>query len=68
MKLLDLIELSEILVDPIELTELCPVERPKVDLNDSTLPSYLAAGRCKPVLLVWLAFASKVNLVDCILC
>ena len=27
---------SEILVDPIELMELCPVERPKVDLNDST--------------------------------
>ena len=39
--MVDLIEPSEILVDPIELMELCPVERPKVDLNDSTL-SYLA--------------------------
>ena len=34
--MVDLIEPSEILVDPIELMELCPVERPKVDLNDST--------------------------------
>ena len=38
IKLVDLIEPSEILVDPIELIELCPVERPKVDLNDSTRP------------------------------
>ena len=36
IELVDLIEPSEILVDPIELMELCPVERPKVDLNDST--------------------------------
>ena len=36
MKLVGLIEPSEILVDPIELMELCPVERSKVDLNDST--------------------------------
>ena len=35
-ELVDLIEPSEILIDPIELMELCPVERPKVDLNDST--------------------------------
>ena len=34
--MVDLIEPSEILVDPIELMELCPVERPKVDINDST--------------------------------
>ena len=27
---------SKILVDPIELKELCPVERPKIDPNDST--------------------------------
>lgn len=37
--MVDLIEPSEILVDPIELMELCPVERPKVDLNDSTRSS-----------------------------
>ena len=34
--MVDLIEPSKILVDPIELIELCPVESPKVDLNDST--------------------------------
>ena len=34
--MVDLIEPSEILVDPIELMDLSPVERPKVDLNDST--------------------------------
>ena len=38
--LVDLIEPSEILVDPIELIELCPIERPKVDLNDSTRLPY----------------------------
>ena len=38
--MVDLIEPSEILVDPIELTELCPVERLKVDLNDSSLIAY----------------------------
>ena len=50
--MVDLIEPSEILVDPIELMELCPVERPKVDLNDSTpphtwgalIPGYLIPG------------------------
>ena len=39
IKLVDLIEPSEILGDPAELMELCPVERPKVDLNNSTLRS-----------------------------
>ena len=36
IELVDLIEPSEILVDPVEPMELCPVELPKVDLNDST--------------------------------